>query len=341
VRRFNNGGAWALVVLAAVCACGAMLASQPLQHGLVLPIFFATVAVVWWIVDRFATRDAWALPAVTFLTLLASYLAVPAHSTVAQFAFDRNLNAPPPLDPKRLYLSLYHSPPLNYKGSQTGGWYGAVTRPGSTSMWGGVHLINGYTPVAPAGMTRLLDFGTHGNINPPRVAEIVLPEAGPDGLLAKLGIDGIIVAGDFALPSPLPAGWQSVFRSWEGEVWHRDLALPHVRALNEDGLGDATIVIVENSRQRVVANVTPADSSRPVRLVFSRAYFPGYKARVNGAVVPVNSLQGLAPTIELPAGTAGRVELIYRPRAVTLGGAISGLTAAVALGAVAFLRRRR
>jgi hypothetical protein len=339
--RFGNGGGWALLLLAVVGSLGAMLPTNPLQHGWMLPITFACLALLWWIADRRAVREAWVLPVVTFTALLASYLAVPAHSTVAKFAFDENLNAPAPLDPQRLYLSLYHAPPENYRGDQTGVWFGAVTRPGSTSMFARVHLVNGYTPVGPAGIARLLDLGTHGHINPPRVTEIVLPEGGSDGLLAKLGIDGIIVAGDFTLPAPLPAGWQSVFRTWEGEVWHREVPLPHVRALADDGFGDATVDIIENSRQRVVATVTPAEPARPVRLVFSRAYFPGYRALVNGSSLAVTSLQGLAPTVELPAGTTGRVELIYRPRAVTLGGAISALTAAVSLGAFGYLRRRR
>jgi uncharacterized membrane protein YfhO len=76
-----------------------------------------------------------------------------------------------------------------------------------------------------------------------------------------------------------------------------------------------------------------------VSLVFSRAYFPGYRATLNGNRLAVTSLDGLAPTIELPAGQSGRVELVYRPRAVTLGGAIAGLTLVLTAASVAFFRR--
>jgi hypothetical protein len=305
---------------------------------------FGIIALVWWLVEaapnEYRPAAAWALPVVTFAALLATYLALPAHSTISRFAFESNLNDPSPLDRERLYLSLYLAPPMHYRGDQTGPWFGSVTRPGSTSLFAGVPFINGYTPVGPAGIARLLDLGTHGHINPPRTAEVVLPEAGPDGLLAKLGIDGIIVARDVALLQDLPGNWKWVHGSWEGDVWHRDVDLPHVRALPGERFADASVKIIENSRQRVVAEVSSSDVTRPVLLAFSRAYFPGYRATLNGERVPVTSLEGLAPTLELPAGRSGRVELIYRPRAVTLGGSIAGLSILAALGTALITRRR-
>ena len=340
---FANVAGGAVGAIAVTWAAAATFGYRAPEYGPPLALIFAMLAVVWWFAEAQrrgeGDTDGWALPVVTFIALLTTYLALPAHSAVARFAFERNLNDAAPLDPTRRYLSLYLSPPLHYRGDQTGGWYGAVTRPGSTSMFAGLHLINGYSPVGPAGITRLLDFGTHGHINPPRIAEVVLPEAGPNGLLAKLGIDGIIVARDVTLPSPLPANWRSAYSAWEGEVWHRDVALAHVRALPDDQFGDATVNMSENSRQRVVAEITPFETSRPVLLVFSRAYFPGYRATLNGKRLPVTSLEGLAPTIEVPAGESGRIELIYRPRAVTLGGAIAAISILGALLWVALRRR--
>jgi hypothetical protein len=343
--RLTNGsglpgypGAWAVLLVASVWGAAAMLGYRAAEYGPSLAAICFLLALLWCCTRQASARE-WALPIVTFLALLATYLTLPAHSTVARFAFEKNLNTAAPLDPNRLYLSLYLAPPVHYRGDQTGGWFGAVMRPGSTSMFAGVRLINGYTPVGPAGIARLLDFGTHGHINPPRTAEIVIPEAGPDGLLAKLGIDGIIVGHGVTLPAPLPENWTSVHSEWEGEVWHRDVALPHVRALVDAEHAAATIEIVENSRQRVIAEVTSSDRTRPVSLVFSRAYFPGYRATLNGNRLAVTSLDGLAPTIELPAGQSGRVELVYRPRAVTLGGAIAGLTLVLTAALVAFFRR--
>ncbi|MDQ6654653.1 MAG: hypothetical protein M3Y80_02410, partial [Verrucomicrobiota bacterium] len=332
------GGGWAVLL-----AIGMAMATRIAGGGGEVCFIFQALAAAWWLAARvWLHRDpaqAWLLPLVTFIALLATYLALPMHSAVSRFGFDANLNAVAPLDPDRLYLSIYQDPTEHYRGDQTGGWFGTITRPGSTSMFAGVHLINGYTPVGPAGIARLLDFGTHGHINPPRISDVVLPEAGPDGLLAKLGIDGLLVASDEPLPAPLPPGWRMVHSTWEGEVWHRDTALPHVRALPDEQFGGADITLVENSRQRVRADVKPNDAARPVRIVFSRPYFPGYHATLNGRLLDLNSLNGLAPTVELPAGEGGRLELIYRPRAVTLGSAIVAASL-LAAGVWLMVRRR-
>jgi hypothetical protein len=321
-----------------VVGLAAYLVGATTSGASLLPLF-AIAAVLWAVGGAIRLDSAWLLPLVTFVSLFATYLTLPPHGPVAQFGLDANLNDAAPLDPDRLYLSLYRSPPENYAADKTGGWFGTVMRPGSISMFAGVHLVNGYSPVGPAGIARLLDIGTHGHINPARLEEVVLNEAGPDGLLAKLGIDGILIASDFAMPSPLPENWHSVFDSWEGEVWHRDVALPHVRALPDEHFASATVSIVENSRQRVIADVTSTDPTRPLLLVFSRPYFAGYRATLNGNPLAVTSLQGLAPTVELPSGASGRIELVYRPRAVTLGGGICALSLLAALGALPPLRR--
>jgi hypothetical protein len=61
---------------------------------------------------------------------------------------------------------------------------------------------------------------------------------------------------------------------------------------------------------------------------------------LNGERLPVTSFEGLAPTLELPAGRSGRVELVYRPRAVSLGGAIAGFSILAAVGTALITRRR-
>jgi hypothetical protein len=287
---------------------------------------------VWWIGDALLKRTvaAWIPVGVAFIILLASYTSIGTHGVVSRYWFSSNLNSPAPLDPTRLYLSLYLSPQWHYREELTGMPFGATTRPGSTSMFGAVHLINGYSPVSPAGIGRLLDFGTHGQINPARVLEIVIPEAGPDGLLAQLGIDGIILDHHFWLEEPLPNEWESAFSDDEAEVFHRRVPLPHVRVLDAEGSGGAAVRLIENTRHRVRAEITPNETGKPTRVIFSRPYFPGYQARLEGGALAVSSLQGLAPVVEIPAGQGGRLELLYRPRAVTLGGAIAGATAALA-----------
>jgi hypothetical protein len=285
---------------------------------------------------RFST---WFLPGIAFVTLLLTYTRLNPHAPVAHYFFTDNLNSPAPLDPNRLYLSLYPAPQSWYRVDMPGGPFGAVVRPGSTSMFGGVHLINGYTPVAPVGVARFFNCATHGQIDPARVRDVVIPEAGPGGLMEKLGIDGIIVARNFQLPAPLPNEWKLVYSEEEGDVYHRAQPLPTVRALADENHTEAQVQIVENSRQKIVADILPDDSTRPALLGFSRPYFPGYRASLNGRQLAVASLQGLAPTVEIPAGQNGRLELSYRPRAVVWGTGVAVLSFIAGAAMLAFGRR--
>ena len=71
---------------------------------------------------------------------------------------------------------------------------GRIVRPGSTSMWAGLHFVNGYSPVRAAGVARAFDSYVHGDLDPDMANRLLESQAGRDGELAKLGVDGIIVA---------------------------------------------------------------------------------------------------------------------------------------------------
>ncbi|HEY0368807.1 MAG TPA: hypothetical protein VGC85_04365, partial [Chthoniobacterales bacterium] len=318
---FANAALWAVILVA--ISWGSMHAFNrvPKEPSVAVPLVTLAIATTWCIVDAVVSRRAasWLLPAVTFLALLTTYLTVDAHALIARYWFGDNLRGSAPLDANRLYLSIYPAPQAYYRSDMTGMAYGATTRPGSTSMFDHVHLINGYSPVGPAGVARLFDFGTHGHINPAKVSEVVIPEAGAGGLLEQLGIDGIIVAHESWLPSPLPPNWKLAFSDGEADVYYRDIELPK-GAASPDG---ATIRVIEESRLSVVVDAAPTDNTSSSRIVFRRPYFPGYHAKLNGRALPVSSFEGLTPMITLPAGQSGRVELTYRPLAVTLGGAIA------------------
>jgi hypothetical protein len=339
-----NLGLWALgLVIPLIIVM--LFGDQPVSvDNTMLPLWFSVLAACWWAIDgalRRAAARQWLAAGVTFAALLLTYRDMGTSGPVARYPFQDSLNTPAPLATDRLYLSLYRAPHEVYTTRDLGWSVGETLRLGSTSMFAGVHLINGYSPISPAGVGRLFDFGTHGQINRAKVDELVIDESGPDGLLAELGIDGIIVAWDFDMPGRLPANWEVVTQWSDGYVLHRDENLAHVRARKADGLATADVRIIENSRHRVVADVTPDDTTRPVALLFSRPFFPGYKARLNGTAIPVTSYRGLIPAVEIPAGQSGRLELIYRPKAVTVGGAIAAASLVALAGAGLMLRKAR
>ena len=341
----DNLGGWALGIVA-MTATAMAFSDQPTSTDTTkLPLVFVIIAIAWWVLDGAFRAHAmvrqWLATIVTFIALLLTYRDMGTSGPVARYPFQDTLNNIEPLAADRLYLSLYHSPQLNYRADQYDWSFGETVRPGSTSMFAGVRLINGYSPISPAGIGRLLDFGTHGQIHPARVEDIVIPESGPDGLLAELGIDGIIVAWDFDLPTSLPENWNIVARWNDGYVVHRNENLPHVRARKADGVASADIRIIENSRHRVIVDIAPADTSAPVALLFSRPFFQGYKARLSGAELPVTAYRGLIPSIDIPVGRSGRLELLYRPMSLVVGGTMAAVSLAALLTGALLLRLRK
>ncbi|HMJ06126.1 MAG TPA: hypothetical protein VK474_07700, partial [Chthoniobacterales bacterium] len=115
----------------------------------------------------------------------------------------------------------------------------------------------------------------------------------------------------------------------------------------EPGLGGkfalASIARMEDSRNRAEAEVSVPAGGRPALVSFTRPYFRGYQATVNGRALPVISWLGLVPAVELPAGTNGRLVLVYRPWWLTIGTAValaSGAICILCLAAHARQRRR-
>src|SRR5262249_36091054 len=64
-------------------------------------------------------------------------------------------------------------------------------------------------------------------------------------------------------------------------------------------------------------------------VIFSRPWFPGYRAECNGRPMPVEVFDLILPAVRLPAGTSGRVVLEYRPAPFVLGCCITASCAAV------------
>jgi hypothetical protein len=155
--------------------------------------------------------------------------------------------------------------------------------------------------------------------------------------LARLGIDAIIVSGDFNL-QPQPAEeWQLVHSSAEGSVYHRGAApLPIARGYWDAELTQpntsTSLRVVEHSRNRVVVDYNgDAGDELPVFVAFSRPYFAGYIATGDRRRLDVTSYRGLIPVVELPPGFTGRLTLSYRPTWLVAGGIAAAISVAVVL----------
>src|SRR4029077_20754950 len=226
---------------------------------------------------------------------------------------------------------------------------GQIVRPGSTSMWAGLHFINGYSPIRPAGVAREFYATIHGEIDAATGMYLLNDQAGADGELARIGVDGIVVAREADI-FPQPASeWELITAADEGRVFHRRGApFARVRSVtsidsrpNEQFVA-ATISRVNDSRKRVALDVDVPSGDRPALLTFSRPYFRGYEARLGNQKLAVTSYRGLFPLVEVPTGAHGRLSLIYRPYWLILGGSAAIACALiVALSFFAAICQRR
>src|SRR6266567_3628671 len=284
---------------------------------------FLGLAAIWWL-SELLLRDSEfqkCVPTViTFFALLATYFCVPTNCGVPRYNFSQELLKPAPLDPARLYLSIYPWAELTYATSNKPQPVGQTLRPGSTSMWAALHFINGYSPIRAAGVSREFATTIHGEINPDVGSYLLSQQAGKDGELALLGVDGIVVAGELDF-TPQPASeWELVVSTDEGRVFHRRGApLARVRSVTSidsrpnQQFASATISNITDSRDWVETDVDVPNGDQPALLTFSRPYFRGYKARLGNQKLAITSYRRLFPIVELPAGAHGRLILVYRP----------------------------
>jgi hypothetical protein len=349
LRPGSRIAATAALVLTAGTAIAMLMLRTTGLYAFPLTWIFLGLAMFWYLWEV-ALRDSelqkWAPVAITFSALLATYIYIPTNGGVPTYNFSRQLLKPAQLDPARLYLSVYPWAELTYCVSNKPQPVGEVLRPGSTPMWGGLHFINGYSPVRPAGVAREFATSIHGEINPDVGRYLLNQQAGKDGELALLGVDGIVVARELDITPQPTSEWEAVLTTDEGRVFHRrGPPFARVRSLSsidsrpKEQFSAATVSRIDNSRNRVEVDVDVPNGDRPALLTFSRPYFRGYEAKLGDHKLAVTSYRGLFPTVEVPAGVHGRLALIYQPVWLILGSATAAACVLVIL--LAFILRVR
>jgi hypothetical protein len=290
------------------------------------------LAVAWIVLEMFASTNIrnWSAAAVTFAVLFTTYLCLPPNCGVPKYNLAQELTKPAPLDPQRLYLSVYPAPEDFYRLEKRPEPFGETLRPGSTSMWAGVRLVNGYSPIRPSGVSREFAFAIHGEIDPATADFLLGYESGPNGKLARVGVDGIIVASEVGTNPQPETEWELAMTTKEGRVFHRRggpfAAVRSVTAIDSrpnEQFAAAELSRIENLRNRLEAEVTVTAGDKPALLTIARPFFNGYRATIGGRALPVSSYRGLTPSVEVPAGTSGRLELFYRPWWFVCGAAVS------------------
>ncbi|PZR76042.1 MAG: hypothetical protein DLM73_03690 [Chthoniobacterales bacterium] len=327
------------VVLVALAIAASLLFHLLGQYAFPFSWIILGIIGAWALLERSRLRN-WTPAIVAVATLLATYLCIPTNCGVPKYNLDQKLTGPAPLDPQRLYLSIYPAPEDFYRVEKRSEPFGTTLRPGSTSMWGGIHLINGYSPIRPSGVAREFAFAIHGEIRPDVGNTLLEQESGPEGILARLGVDGIIVANEIALDPQPETEWELAAVTQEGRVFHRRKPIAIVRSVTDidsrpnERFASAEISQVVNNRNGFEASVAVPDGAAPALLAVSRPFFGGYRANIGDRFFRVESYRGLMPMIGLPPGTKGRLTIAYRPRWLIWGTAIAAFSCLAMLGSI-------
>ena len=313
-------------------------------------IFLGLAAI--WLLSELWLRDSpfqkWSPVVITFLAFLATYFYIPTNCGVPRYNFSQELLKTSPLDSHRLYLSIYPWAELTYCEANKPQPVGQTLRPGSTPMWAGLRFINGYSPIRAAGVAREFATSIHGEINPDAGSYLLSHQAGTEGELELMGVDGIVVARDVDIAPQPSSEWELVLSTDEGNVFHRlGASFARVRSVTSiksrpnEQFVPATISRINDSRNFVEADVDIPSGNGSALLIFSRPYFRGYEARLANQELAVTSYRGLFPVVEVPAGAHGRLMLAYRPYWLVLGGGVGVVcTLVVVSGFLAAMKRR-
>ena len=326
--------------LVALMAVAGLIFHKSGSYAFPLTWIFLGLASVW-VCSVFLLRSdirLWAPAAITFCALLATYLWIPTNCGVPRYNFTQQLLEPAPLDPQRLYLSVYPWAELTYAMTNKPQPVGQTLRPGSTSMWAGLRFINGYSPIRAAGVAREFATSIHGEINPDVGSNLLNHQAGRDGALALMGVDGVVVAREVDLKPQPSSEWELVVSTDEGNVFYRHStpfqrvrSVPSLDSRPNERFALATISQVVDSRIFVNAEIDVPAGDRPALLTFSRPYFRGYRARIGNQKLAVTSYRGLFPVLEVPAGAHGRLTVRYRPAWLLWGGSLAAVCGLIVL----------
>src|SRR5262249_35801642 len=123
--------------------------------------------------------------------------------------------------------SVYTCPDLIYLDPDraTQGQQGKGTRLyfGLTCLYSGLEVFHGYAAMGPPGLTEIYDFTYHGMVTAESAKRLLSWDTGPHGMLALLGVDGLVVADSLQEHGARleAGGWQQVAVLPEGKVYHR------------------------------------------------------------------------------------------------------------------------
>jgi hypothetical protein len=269
----------ALIAAAAVAALPAIDLGTPLT---IVTVVFSAIAAA--LVSAMTGRRTWLLP-----WTVAGSLAV-AHLPLVLALVDRMPPPPPPLAGGRVYERVAaDAHPVG--GGDVEGRTREFFRRATPELWavaGGIGGIGYAFDRDPDG-----SYFDGDRIARKAVDDLPWPERAPE--LRRAGVRYVVTG------EPLSAPYRALRRQGGTVLYELDSPAPPVRVESATGAGDTGRVVA--ARERVSGLDATVEAATPGVVVWSRTFFPAWRASVDGAPSPVVAASGHLVGVPVPRGT--------------------------------------
>jgi hypothetical protein len=191
---------------------------------------------------------------------------------------------------------------------------GCIYASGAIGLWESGRMINGYTPIPAISYVKKLGFNVW-SWSAPSFIERYFRKDEQSGLMLfeLMRINEVRVVSrplNDAFRSAKSTGWEEE-RTELGRIYRhvsKRVFLPGTLAWFENHLKIHSISAATSLEQLEVDS-----SSGAGRVVFARAWYPGYRAELNGIELPVKRHEGFIVALDVPAGMHGVLTLRFLP----------------------------
>jgi hypothetical protein len=346
-----------------------ILSTQPPDTGLLAGAFVTLVSAAAYELGQRYDRVPAAFGVAVALNLLASPLAGPPRDATPRWNFEPCSERLGTVGRGRRHIGIYTegtiiNPAERPLGPVRGEF--ACLLPGNSGMLFERPFVNGYSPVFPSGFYEILGASVHGNIERDAAFRLLGPWGEAGSLLDRWGVEFLTVP---ELPDHLPGLERAGFRREAdlGGAWLFGRPKSAPPPVLESVVPESSAKSVLETRSKLVANagrawvytgstarfaplaslvpgsisalrveakVSAAPGSNPGLVLLRRAYFPGYRALLDGEPLRVGRADGVFVAVEVPPGKSGTLVVEYRPlgvRALGLAAFCLGILGLIAL----------